>query len=76
MTDQNGTQHNYTLDDLGRQVSDTATVLGADVYGGTGNPAVAGDPAVRRIDTAYDLLGNVVAHDQLQQHERRHVQHR
>ncbi len=59
MTDQNGTQHNYTLDNLGRQVSDTATVLGANVYGGTGNPAVAGDPAVRRIDTAYDLLGDV-----------------
>ena len=39
MTDQNGTQHNYTLDNLGRQVSDTAAVLGTGVYGGTGNPA-------------------------------------
>ena len=29
MTDQNGTQHDYTLDGLGRQVSDTATVLPA-----------------------------------------------
>ncbi len=51
MIDQNGTQHDYTLDNLGRQVSDTATVLGAGVYDGAG--------AVRRIDTAYDLLGDV-----------------
>ena len=40
MTDQNGTQHDYTLDGLGRQVSDTATVLGG-VYG-------ARESAVRR----------------------------
>src|SRR5208282_722714 len=46
--DQNGTQHNYGIDGLGRQVSDTATVLGANV-----------DGTVRRIDTAYDFQGNV-----------------
>ena len=51
MIDQNGTQHDYTLDNLGRQVSDVASVLGSGVY--------AGADAVRRIDTAYDLLGNV-----------------
>ena len=27
MTDQNGTQHDYTLDGLGRQISDTVTLL-------------------------------------------------
>ena len=48
MIDQNGTQHDYGLDGLGRQVSDTATVLGTGV-----------DGSVRRIDTAYDLQGNV-----------------
>jgi hypothetical protein len=48
MIDQNGTQHNYGIDGLGRQVSDTATVLGTNV-----------DGAVRRIDTAYDFQGNV-----------------
>jgi YD repeat-containing protein len=52
MIDQNGTQHDYTLDNLGRQVSDTATVLGAGVY--------AGADAVRRIDTAYDVAGHSV----------------
>lgn len=43
MIDQNGTQHAYTLDGLGRQVSDAASVLGTNV----------GDSA-RRIDTAYN----------------------
>ena len=48
MIDSNGTQHDYGMDGLGRQVSDTATVLGAGV-----------DGAVRRIDTAFDFQGNV-----------------
>ena len=48
MTDQNGTRHDYGLDGLGRQVSDTVAVLGTNVDGG-----------VMRIDTAYGLDGNV-----------------
>jgi RHS repeat-associated protein len=47
MTDRNGTTHGYGYDVLGRQTSDTVTVLGAGV-----------DGSVRRIDTAYDTQGN------------------
>ena len=46
MIDQNGTEHDYGLDGLGRQVSDTASGSGVD-------------GSVRRIDTAYDFQGNV-----------------
>ncbi len=46
-TDQNGTVHTYTYDILGRQISDTVTTLGSGV-----------DGSVRRIDVAYDTLGN------------------
>ena len=48
MTDQNGTTHQYTYDQLGRQVSDTVTTLGSGI-----------DDSVLRIDTAYALDGNV-----------------
>lgn len=48
MTDRNGTTHEYKYDVLGRQTSDTVTILGTGV-----------DPSVRRIDTAYDSQGNV-----------------
>ena len=48
MTDQNGTTHQYTRDQLGRQVSDTVTALGSGV-----------DGSVMRIDTGYDLLEDV-----------------
>src|SRR5262249_23738034 len=44
----NGTKHSYTYDTLGRLVSDAVTVLGTGV-----------DGAVRRIELAYDTLGNV-----------------
>lgn len=47
MTDRNGTTHSYSYDVLGRQTSDTVTVLGAGV-----------DGSVRRIDTTYDSQGN------------------
>ena len=47
MIDRNGTTHSYSYDVLGRQTSDTVTVLGAGV-----------DASVRRIDTAYDSQGN------------------
>jgi RHS repeat-associated protein len=46
-TDRNGTVHTYTYDVLGRVVSDAVTTLGSGVDGG-----------VRRIQTAYDGLGN------------------
>ena len=49
MTDQNGTQHDYTLDGLGRQISDAVTLP-------AGSPI---DDSVLRIDTAYDFQGNV-----------------
>jgi RHS repeat-associated protein len=61
MTDRNGTRHTYGYDPLGRLVADAVTVLGSGV-----------DPAVQRLETAfdgqgkawqvtsYDSLGNVV----------------
>ena len=49
MTDQNGTTHQYTLDQLGRQVSDAVPHLG---NGNISN-------SVMRIDTAYAFDGNV-----------------
>ena len=49
MTDQNGTKHDYTLDNLGRQVSDAVTLPAGSLI----------NDNVLRIDTAYDLLGNV-----------------
>ncbi len=45
-TDRNGTVHDYTFDNLGRQISDIIVTLGAGV-----------DGAVRRIDTAYNDAG-------------------
>ncbi len=45
-TDRNGTVHDYTFDNLGRQISDVTVTLGAGV-----------DGAVRRIDTAYNDAG-------------------
>jgi RHS repeat-associated protein len=47
MIDRNGTTHQYTYDVLGRQTSDTVTQLGTGV-----------DGSIRRIDMAYDSLGN------------------
>ena len=49
MTDQNGTQHDYTLDGLGRQVSDAVTLPAGSLI----------NNSVLRIDTAYDFQGNV-----------------
>ena len=48
MTDQEGTTHQYTRDQLGWQVSDTVTALAGYIDGG-----------VRRIDTAYNFQGSV-----------------
>src|SRR5262249_25568050 len=45
-TDRNGTMHAYTFDVLGRLTSDAVTSLGNGV-----------DPAVQRLDTAYDTGG-------------------
>ncbi len=45
-TDQNGTEHTYTYDDLGRVVSDSVTALGANV-----------DDSVMRIDRSYEVRG-------------------
>jgi len=46
--DQNGTIHAYDFDNLGRLLHDRVTTLGTGV-----------DGAVRRISTAYDVVGNV-----------------
>ena len=46
--DQNGTIHSYEYDNLGRLLHDHITTLAAGV-----------DGAVRRISTAYDVVGNV-----------------
>ncbi|MCL2624019.1 MAG: RHS repeat-associated core domain-containing protein, partial [Planctomycetaceae bacterium] len=46
--DQNGTVHVYEFDNLGRLLHDRVTTLGSGV-----------DGAVRRISTAYDVVGNV-----------------
>jgi len=46
--DQNGTVHAYEFDNLGRILHDRVTTLGFGV-----------DGAVRRISTAYDVIGNV-----------------
>ena len=46
--DQNGTVHTYEYDNLGRLLHDRITTLGTGV-----------DGAVRRITTAYDVVGNV-----------------
>ncbi len=46
MTDRNGTTHTYLRDVLGRQTSDQATALGANV-----------SDLIRRLDTAYDTGG-------------------
>src|SRR5262249_45837929 len=48
MRDQNGTEHEYRYDKLGRRIADVVTVLGAGV-----------DGAVRRIETSYDVRGLV-----------------
>jgi YD repeat-containing protein len=47
-TDRNGTVHQYSFDPLGRPLADAATTLAAGV-----------DGAVRRIEWAYDGLGNL-----------------
>ena len=49
-TDRAGTTHTYTYDVVGRRISDTVTTLGTGVNG-----------AVRRIETAYDALGNATS---------------
>jgi RHS repeat-associated protein len=49
MVDANGTQHDYSLDGLGREISDAVTLP-------DGSPI---DSSVLRIDTAYDVRGNV-----------------
>lgn len=46
--DQNGTIHIYEFDNLGRLIHDRVTTLGSGV-----------DGSVRRISTAYDVIGNV-----------------
>ncbi|MGC8541958.1 MAG: hypothetical protein ACP5QA_15215, partial [Phycisphaerae bacterium] len=46
VTDRNGNVHQITYDNLGRQISDAVTTLGANV-----------DGSVRRIDTAYNNQG-------------------
>ena len=48
LKDQNGTVHDYTYDNLGRQVSDAATTLGTNI-----------DGAVRRIEDSYNVRGQV-----------------
>jgi RHS repeat-associated protein len=49
-TDRAGTTHTYTYDVVGRRISDTVITLGTGVNG-----------AVRRIETAYDALGNATS---------------
>jgi RHS repeat-associated protein len=49
-TDRAGTTHTYAYDVVGRRISDTITLLGTGVNG-----------AVRRIETAYDALGNATS---------------
>jgi len=51
MTDQNGTQHDYGFDGLGRQVSDSATLPSGSAV----------DNQVLRIDTAYNLQGSIAS---------------
>ena len=46
--DQNGTVHTYDYDNLGRLLHDRVTTFGTNV-----------DTAVKRISTAYDVIGNV-----------------
>ena len=46
-TDQNGTEHTYSYDVLGRQTADAITTLGSGV-----------DGSVRRTETSYDSQGN------------------
>ena len=46
--DQNGTQHQFGFDGLGRQIQDIVAQLGTNVNG-----------TVRRIDTAYEIRGMV-----------------
>ncbi|MBA4192465.1 MAG: hypothetical protein C0467_31235, partial [Planctomycetaceae bacterium] len=48
-TDRNGSVHTLTYDVLGRVVSDAVTTLGSGV-----------DGSVRRVEVAYDILGNVL----------------
>ncbi len=48
-TDRNGNVHSLSYDTLGRVVSDAVTTLGTSV-----------DGSVRRVETAYDPLGNVL----------------
>jgi RHS repeat-associated protein len=47
-TDRAGTTHTYAYDVTGRQTADAITAVGAQV-----------DPTVRRIESAYDVLGRV-----------------
>ncbi|MEO8495591.1 MAG: RHS repeat-associated core domain-containing protein, partial [Planctomycetota bacterium] len=47
-TDQNGTVHGYDFDGLGRQTQDRITTVGTGV-----------DSAVRRVETSYDVRGQV-----------------
>ena len=49
-TDRAGTTHTYAYDVTGRQTADAITAVGTNV-----------DPAVRRIESAYDVLGRVTA---------------
>jgi YD repeat-containing protein len=46
LTDRNATVHAYSFDMLGRQTKDAVTTLGPNV-----------DPAVQRLETAYDTGG-------------------